>query len=641
MEFGHFFKLDSFSKLDKGKVSFRYLAVRIKKLSPGEADVIYPVYLEMGRNSINFYYHQGNYQDNGSTTRESHRNVRILHLPLSINLNIKDTLSAILSSGVYQTYYEIGSEYEVLYDDDYIAYWNLEVFNPGDYKKNLDSSKRKLSFRKLLLDFLFDLEHSQVFYNNPIIEEVEIRLKENFLFNALAAKASYYWLREQYQKNRFNKKLALHYGRELAAAEQQWIDIMQDARAVSVFSNASDWFIPDVEVELERVLFPKDGFNRNRWRKLLEKDDAKNFTSENIRLLRRSAQYFSRRYNIFDALRTIWLSKPNRFLFFLIVGIPASIYFAWDLSSPMRSVSTFESCILFVFAAFLVFLVLMFLFFYDMVFTLLGIIMPRLIMAISSAWLFFVITEEFWETSLDINVSEHLSVLFLLVPVVLFVGLEIRNIAPDISVHWLIGRMTGILLISFIYSLVIGTLFINFAGKRLLIKSGYLDVFFERLVQSESVTIKDGRWLEAAAKLYISKSENISVDSLGTTMQQVMTSSAWNEFNKLSEHDRRKILDLYLNHLKMQTHLESKDFFLTAIKEKNSNQKQLYNYLSNVVFKSSGMPIMQELTFQLPLLGKYSLVIFPSLLLYRAIYTIFIGIFIQLIFEEKPITEPL
>ena len=52
---------------------------------------------------------------------------------------------------------------------------------------------------------------------------------------------------------------------------------------------------------------------------------------------------------------------------------------------------------------------------------------------------------------------------------------------------------------------------------------------------------------------------------------------------------------------------------------------------------------MQKLTFPMPLFGKrsLSLIIFPGMLLYQAIYTLFIGIFIQLVFEEKPITETL
>ncbi|MDR2026659.1 MAG: hypothetical protein LBQ01_03755, partial [Prevotellaceae bacterium] len=50
--------------------------------------------------------------------------------------------------------------------------------------------------RKLILDFLFDLEHTSVFQNSPYYEHISVKLKENFFFNALANKAMYYYYRE-------------------------------------------------------------------------------------------------------------------------------------------------------------------------------------------------------------------------------------------------------------------------------------------------------------------------------------------------------------------------------------------------------------------------------------------------------------
>jgi hypothetical protein len=39
--------------------------------------------------------------------------------------------------------------------------------------------------------------------------------------------------------------------------------------------------------------------------------------------------------------------------------------------------------------------------------------------------------------------------------------------------------------------------------------------------------------------------------------------------------------------------------------------------------------------------GKFDLYIFPAMLLINAFIAMFVGIFLQLIFEDKPITEPL
>lgn len=51
--------------------------------------------------------------------------------------------------------------------------------------------------RKLFLDFLFDLEHSDVFENIALYDDIYIKLHKNFLFNAIANKAEYYYQRYQ------------------------------------------------------------------------------------------------------------------------------------------------------------------------------------------------------------------------------------------------------------------------------------------------------------------------------------------------------------------------------------------------------------------------------------------------------------
>jgi hypothetical protein len=47
--------------------------------------------------------------------------------------------------------------------------------------------------RKLILDFIFDLEHTRVFQSSPYYENISIKLKANYFFSALAAKANFYY----------------------------------------------------------------------------------------------------------------------------------------------------------------------------------------------------------------------------------------------------------------------------------------------------------------------------------------------------------------------------------------------------------------------------------------------------------------
>jgi hypothetical protein len=50
--------------------------------------------------------------------------------------------------------------------------------------------------RKLILDFMFDLEQTKVFQISPHYEHISVKLKENYLFSALAAKANFYYWKE-------------------------------------------------------------------------------------------------------------------------------------------------------------------------------------------------------------------------------------------------------------------------------------------------------------------------------------------------------------------------------------------------------------------------------------------------------------
>ena len=92
--------------------------------------------------------------------------------------------------------------------------------------------------------------------------------------------------------------------------------------------------------------------------------------------------------------------------------------------------------------------------------------MPRLIMAISSAWLIFVIIEEMLKVSFDINIfdSDNNKLIFLLIPVILFMAMEIRNLARDISTWKVIWRVSLILAISIFYSIIAGLFFMNLSS---------------------------------------------------------------------------------------------------------------------------------------------------------------------------------
>ena len=70
-----------------------------------------------------------------------------------------------------------------------------------DYNADFEENGRIRKFlRKLLLDFMFDLEHTDVFKNAANYEEFAIKLRGNFFFVALMSKANFYYYRAVLQE---------------------------------------------------------------------------------------------------------------------------------------------------------------------------------------------------------------------------------------------------------------------------------------------------------------------------------------------------------------------------------------------------------------------------------------------------------
>ncbi len=227
---------------------------------------------------------------------------------------------------------------------------------------------------------------------------------------------------------------------------------------------------------------------------------------------------------------------------------------------------------------------------YRMFLPLLSAMLPRLLMAIASAWIFFATTEELIKSSFDVQILDihKIWVFLLLIPVVAFMAVEINNMAPDIAARTLIKRMSALIGVGFIYSLLIGLFFINFLAPTILIRSNYLSEFYSSEVDSLEV--------KGSNKLFY----KVDLSTSAPTLSDIQA-------------------------------------------ESNVHDKEKYQYLDFVKYNSSWLSLDSfRLRYEIPVYKEaLSFEIFPGMLIYRAIFALFIGIFIQLIFEDKPITEPL
>ncbi|MDR2130362.1 MAG: ABC transporter permease [Odoribacteraceae bacterium] len=164
--------------------------------------------------------------------------------------------------------------------------------------KKIEKYKRDIFFifsrfiRKLILDFIFDLEQTHVFHISPYYESVSIRLKSNYFFSALAAKANFYYqkknlrgikwiLKEKREKYYFDWSIAsdeeycdLHGEivrlkvriQELAKnqnlsidteyylkSELEWTKQIRDPRSEENFNGYQDKWFKDPEEEMKAV----------------------------------------------------------------------------------------------------------------------------------------------------------------------------------------------------------------------------------------------------------------------------------------------------------------------------------------------------------------------------------------------------
>lgn len=243
MDYGRHFKLDAdASNIAAGIAVFRYRA-------DGETDT--PIYVALTHLGIEFNVV-------GTST-----NSRLLHLPLDDNLS-EGALSNILARNFSRMVSISEPERGALFpkgDTDGRGYFSA-FFNSGKGIKrsshpwNLwNTNKTSVLLTKLVLDFLYDLRETRVFQMSPHYMEVIEKLRENFFFRALTAKAGYLYQRMAYSIA--IKKGAAHFGNDwkqrrrdwkrfygelLFETEKEWTECIRDPRSAQTFHDSGGWF---------------------------------------------------------------------------------------------------------------------------------------------------------------------------------------------------------------------------------------------------------------------------------------------------------------------------------------------------------------------------------------------------------------
>ncbi|MCR4717426.1 MAG: hypothetical protein K5656_09610 [Lachnospiraceae bacterium] len=208
---------------------------------------------------------------------------------------------------------------------------------------------------------------------------------------------------------------------------------------------------------------------------------------------------------------------------------------------------------------------------------------PRLIASIAAAWLSLAIGNELFGTFFDSIVSWSTSI-WLTVIVFVFVMYEVNKMLPYELAWNKFSRCLGIIAISYMISLIVGLFIINFTGERFLERSDTLENFYVEYVRVGNDTIKNEKQVDNTRYRFVTPSRRDLADK------------------QYSDADRLKGLE---------------EVYINTNGENNRNH-----------------PIVT--TWEL---DDAKFFILRDFLIQFAFVAMFIGIFIQMLFEDKTITE--
>ncbi len=211
-----------------------------------------------------------------------------------------------------------------------------------------------------------------------------------------------------------------------------------------------------------------------------------------------------------------------------------------------------------------------------------GFFMPKLLMAIFSGWIILLTAEEIWKSVFDFEIREALIVAFILLFFIsIFVMLEIQKIKPRLTPGNVFTRTIVLMAFGIFYSNVIGIIAISFTSERMLVRSDYLPSYFQSVIGDKNHDYPD--------------LSNIHPDTLKRLI------------------DNKTLMPLNDNLF----------IYLESLKTDGNNENSL-------VYKPSTL---------LPFLDPIR--IFPGMLVINTILALFIGVFLQMIFDRRNIAEPI
>ena len=755
MNHGKFFSLDlTASRLDEGISVFDYTDIFDASIKEGESKSTsrYPIFVSITSNAVKFILQYCMYlqnadgdkanqsfvtslkSDNACGCQVRHMEEVLIELPLNMasGLSLAATLKRLYSTPfpielpdeknyilelIQKRYNHTkpkedvpsaeksgAEEYKKIrecdQDSSNMHYSNLPIYELFDDKKKryvlCDAAGRyNKVLRKLILDFFFDMMHSDVFKNSMHYDMMYERFMSDYFCSALIYKAEFYYQRALVNNLPKRTEAISIYAENLDIAEKHWVECIQsplsdkhfefqpkwyDAesnmdsfrkiwswlcdrfkRVLSILSPlyyfylVDYWFAPPEE-ELRRVYYREQRRKIACSRHLFQKKFYNLKGREHIRMRSIvSSKWLIKRYCFKDAYRMSFFWSTNTILisimvFFIsyvlefpciskVLPILESAYVRleqWAICNPILYWVLGVAILLFIIYKFSGKIFLLY---------------PRLIAAITAAWFSITLGDNMFKAFFDQPWSKF-SVVVLLLFIALFVYYEVNKIVPKLSWFSKVSRTLELMIISFTISLVVGICTINFTGEKMLEKSGVLPNFYRDNViltsnvqDDEPALILDFDDILASDKWSDSLVMNTYTHSIPGNIDAAQSRYAVHEFanTPYGEDYMNRIVHAY-SMLDDSARVHDSTLVLSdSIRGRfllRHENNALFMDLLPYVKHADGKPVAEYVAT--PKWMKWigdSIFILHDFLIQFAVIAMFIGIFIQMIFEEKNVTE--
>jgi hypothetical protein len=277
---------------------------------------------------------------------------------------------------------------------------------------------------------------------------------------------------------------------------------------------------------------------------------------------------------------------------------------------------------------------------------------PRLIASITAAWFTITLGEDLFKAFFDAKIN-WVVLLAIIAFIWGFVVYEVHRIVPKIGLLRKLGRALQLIIISFAISLAVGICVINFTGDRMLVRSGILPKAFRDdvlvhtgdnpngdpnlMLNFSKIAADSAIWNDSIVMNHYTHSPYGLLDSIGASLavRQFADTPYDNTY-------MQRVADIYLGKDSLIT-----DNAPTDLADSISlvRGRFLLNHDNGLLFKDL-LPYVEHREDNHPVAkivplfgGNYKLFLLHDFLIQFAVIAMFIGIFIQMIFEEKNVTE--